>query len=341
MKFLTNIDLNKNELQNIVIHHLGVDPSSPKEGQIWYHTGDHKLKYAILDESSGKVTITEVGAGADSGINTEEIEKILENYVEKVKDAPEYNIPVYNDSGTLVDSSISLTKLLDLEAGMIYYMPKVTNAKQDHIAVLAADGTIRDGNLTIDDLVGLGGSGGVGSAGGTNIKGGINSIEMIPTDYIKGDLYYVLGAFEHEGKNYEVGDVFIAKRNSEGVFDLSDWLVLETNKDVFVGQSSGLVPPVESSKGYFLRDDGQWSSPSAAPSQFDNPILTPSGGKVTWSITHNLGRQGVIVNIYKVDEYLNYEQVICDVELLSDNECSVIMNSDSIISANSYHAVII
>lgn len=337
MKFLTNIDLNKNELQNIVIHHLGVDPSSPKEGQIWYHTGDHKLKYAILDESSGKVTITEVGAGADSGVDTEEIEKILENYVAKDTDATDFNFSIYRN-GTLQDSHISVTNFLDIENN---YIPKVTSAGENHIAVFTADGEVKDGNLTIDDLVGLGGSGGVGSAGGTNIKGGINSIKMIPTDYIKGDLYYVLGAFEHEGKNYEVGDVFIAKRNSEGVFDLSDWLVLETNKDVFVGQSSGLVPPVESSKGYFLRDDGQWSSPSAAPSQFDNPILTPSGGKVTWSITHNLGRQGVIVNIYKVDEYLNYEQVICDVELLSDNECSVIMNSDSIISANSYHAVII
>jgi len=45
MDFLCNVDFNKNQLQNPVIHPLGTAPSSPSEGQIYFDstTGDKKL----------------------------------------------------------------------------------------------------------------------------------------------------------------------------------------------------------------------------------------------------------------------------------------------------------
>ena len=49
-KFLNNLDLNKNELQNAVIQPLSSAPSNPKEGQIYYNTVDKK--YYIFDGTS-------------------------------------------------------------------------------------------------------------------------------------------------------------------------------------------------------------------------------------------------------------------------------------------------
>lgn len=43
MNYLTNLNLNKNEIQNAIIHKVGVLPDSPTSGQICYLTTDNKL----------------------------------------------------------------------------------------------------------------------------------------------------------------------------------------------------------------------------------------------------------------------------------------------------------
>lgn len=57
-KFLTHIDLNKNELQNAVLQRLASDPGSPVEGQLYYNTGSDVLKYY---DGAGWVTLGEAG----------------------------------------------------------------------------------------------------------------------------------------------------------------------------------------------------------------------------------------------------------------------------------------
>lgn len=62
-KFLTPIDLAKNELQNAVIQQLGSAPSSPVQGQIYYNTGDDNL---YIYDGADWVDLT-AGTGAGSG----------------------------------------------------------------------------------------------------------------------------------------------------------------------------------------------------------------------------------------------------------------------------------
>ena len=45
MLFLTNIDMDGNELQNVTIHNLDTKPSNPKAGQIIYDNTTNKIEY--------------------------------------------------------------------------------------------------------------------------------------------------------------------------------------------------------------------------------------------------------------------------------------------------------
>ena len=56
LKFLTDVNLLGNQLQNAVIQVLAVAPSSPKEGQIYYNSGD-KLVYRYDGTNWGPIGV--------------------------------------------------------------------------------------------------------------------------------------------------------------------------------------------------------------------------------------------------------------------------------------------
>lgn len=85
--FLTDINLNKNEIQNVVVQNLSVAPSSPKAGQIYFNTADNTsymyngsawvnalsqgMIYTFstgLTEASGTVTLNQATSSVLGGV---------------------------------------------------------------------------------------------------------------------------------------------------------------------------------------------------------------------------------------------------------------------------------
>ena len=70
IKYLNNLNLGKNELQNARIQNLATAPSNPVEGQIYYDTGDNEMYYydgTAWQSMAGDITSVTAGAGLTGG----------------------------------------------------------------------------------------------------------------------------------------------------------------------------------------------------------------------------------------------------------------------------------
>lgn len=92
MKYLTNIDLSSNELQNAVIQCLEREPASAKAGQVYFNTTDSKLYYfngetwvsgspIATDTTPGIVTVD--ATMSDSSVNPVQ-NKIIKAYIDSM-----------------------------------------------------------------------------------------------------------------------------------------------------------------------------------------------------------------------------------------------------------------
>lgn len=74
-QFLTNVNLSKNQLQNAVLHMLAADPGSGTEGQIYYNSASHVIRYfngsvwIDLAQSVGGGTVDSIIQGAGISVS--------------------------------------------------------------------------------------------------------------------------------------------------------------------------------------------------------------------------------------------------------------------------------
>lgn len=78
-KFYTDLDLKGNELENAVLDNLTTPPENPKEGQVYFDTGEKKEKYFNGTEWIGSVTPDEMDSELEKKVDKVEGKGLSEN----------------------------------------------------------------------------------------------------------------------------------------------------------------------------------------------------------------------------------------------------------------------
>lgn len=71
---------------------------------------------------------------------------------------------------------------------------------------------------------------------------------------------------------------------------------------------------------------------------YNNTSMTPTDGVCTWTVTHTLGTDDVICQVYEVS---TGDKVIMDIEATSSTVVTIKLNATAAVAANTYKAVII
>ncbi len=230
-KFLTNINLTKNEIQNIVIHKLATAPTSPVLGQIYFNTADEILyqrRASGWKDISGSLNDVTAGSTAiaitDNGDNTLNIDvleatSILKGLMSPTDKTKLDNATASNTASTIVQRDATGNfSANDITANDV----QITGASGSWTANSAVNKSY------VDNLV----------AGGIKIIAVIDcSTEPNYPSATVGDAWHVSVAGKiggASGEVVEVGDMIVAVNTSAGGTEASvgsDFIIMQKNID--------------------------------------------------------------------------------------------------------------
>ena len=256
-KFLTNLDLTKNQIVNVALHNLASAPGTPVQGQVYFNTTDKKIYYwdsAAWIDISGDIRDV-IGGNALTAAN-------VDGAITLDVNVDNATIEIATDAIRVKDLGITTAKIADSAITTIKINANaVTLGKIQQIAALRVLGNLGGGAAdvaevtVITDMVNASSTtlatsaaiktyidGQVGELG--NLEGGwdassgtfpVGSSPVAGTK--KGDYWYVTVAGTVGGIAFNVGDVIIANKNAASTTLAADWIALEVNR----GQASTTV----------------------------------------------------------------------------------------------------
>jgi hypothetical protein len=263
-KFLTNLDLTKNQILNVAIQNLSSAPSSPVVGQVYFDTTDLRMYFyngtAWVDMSGD---IQDVLGGAGLSASTESDVVTLSVNVDNA------TIEISTDTVQIKDLGVTTGKLADGAVTAIKIgANQVTFAKIQTIAnnkllgnVSGSTGNVAEVDIiTATDLSGASNSniptaaavkayvdantGSLGNLEGAwDASAGSFPVGSTPSAGTKkGDYWYVSVAGTVDGIAFNVGDVLGAKvDNASTTTYAANWFSLEVNRDQATTTVLGLV----------------------------------------------------------------------------------------------------
>jgi len=260
-KFLTNLDLTKNQILNVAIHNLSSAPASPVLGQVYFDTTDKRIYFwdglAWVD-MSGDIQDVLGGAGLTASTTNDVV--TLDVNVDSA------TIEINSDTLRIKDLGVTTGKLADSAVTTLKINANaVTFAKLQQLNNLTVIGNVSGAAANaaevtiITDMANSSSStlatstaiktyidANVGSLG--NLEGawsaasGSFPVGSSPVAGTKaGDYWYVSVAGTVDSVAFNVGDVIVAKVNAASTTLVSDWIQLEVNRDQATTTVLGLV----------------------------------------------------------------------------------------------------
>lgn len=262
-KFLTNLDLAKNQILNVALQNLASAPASPVAGQIYFNTTDVRIYFwdgTAWVDVSGDLRSVIGGNGLTATYTADGDEVTLDVNVDNA------TIEINADTLRVKDLGITTAKLADSAVTTIKINANaVTLGKIQQIAALRVLGNLSGSTAdvaevtVITDLANASSTtlatssavktyvdaniGALGNLeGGWSAASGAFPVGSSPVAGTKaGDYWYVTTAGTTGGVAFNVGDVIIAKVNNASTSSAADWIQLEVNRDQATETVLGLV----------------------------------------------------------------------------------------------------
>jgi hypothetical protein len=289
IKYLNNLDLNKNELQNARIQVLASNPSNPVTGQIYYNSTDNVLYYwngTIWVDGSGDLTAIQTTTANQLAVT---------NGTGPIPSLAITTAAVANNGTALATGD----QIYDfVTTGINARIQNVTNptGAQD-VATKDYVDTIATGLLEY--------KGGYDAA--TNTPN-LDTNSNVAID--KGDTYTVTADGTFFTEQVRIGDLIIAEATiAAGAGGaLTDFTIVQSNIDLATAAATAGAA-VKGISGY---DSADFSVSSGFVSLATKTFKTAigDGTNTSYTVTHNLNTRDVIVQLYDVS---SYDTVIADV----------------------------
>ena len=289
IKYLNNLDLNKNELQNARIQVLGTAPSNPVEGQIYYDSTDDVIKFY-----NGTAWLS---AGGDlTAIQTTTANQLaITNGTGPIPSLAITTAAVANNGTALATGD----QIYDfVTTGINARIQNVTDptGAQDAATKAYVD-TVATGMLEYKGAYNAS-TNSPALTGGSNIASG------------KGDTYTVTADGSFLGEQVRIGDLIIVEVAiaASSTPALTDFTIVQSNIDLATAASTAGAA-VKGISGY---DSADFSVSSGFVSLATKTFKTAigDGTNTSYTVTHNLNTRDVIVQLYDAS---SYDTVIADV----------------------------